>query len=171
MADTDYILYEQYSRLFSSKDAREVGLVHHLDETNTWGLGGAGLLILSPEYQEVLLFKRSGLVHDSGYWGITGGARNIIGNSLEKSLVTAVVESREEMGSLPKGKILQGPYVYSKEGTDFTYETYILEIDAAEKGLFVPRLNWEHDKYGWFEIDKLSELDVHPGVLYVLEQL
>ena len=63
------------------------------------------------------------------------------------------------------------PYVHYKEGTEFTYETYILEIDDVEKGLFVPELNWEHDEYGWFEIDKLSELDVHPCVLYVLEQL
>lgn len=171
MADADYILYKEYSGLFSSPDAQEVGLVHHLDGTNTWGLGGAGLLILSPVNQEVLLFKRSGKVHDPSYWGITGGARNIVDDVLEESLITAVVESREEMGYLPNGKIRRDPYVYSKQITKFTYETYILEIDDVEKELFEPKLNWEHDDYGWFEIDKLSELDVHPGVLWVLKQL
>lgn len=103
--------------------------------------------------------------------GITGGARNIVEDVLEASLTTAVVESQEEIGNLPKGKIRREPYINSKLGTNFTYETYILEINNVEKDVFVPELNWEHEDYGWFEIDKLSELDVHPGVLYVLKQL
>lgn len=72
MVDADHIAYNEYSGLVGSPGAREVGLVHHLDGISTWGLGGAGLLILSPETQEVLLFKRSGKVHDPGYWGLRG---------------------------------------------------------------------------------------------------
>ena len=195
MADADYILYKEYSGLFSSPDARDEGMMQDANKNKTWGSSGAGLLILSPEYQEVLLFKRSREVQEPFLWGITGGARKHINHTLEPSLTTAVDESRDEMDGLPYGRIRRQACVYKKpemrlnenhnielpklssiplyqERTIvFSYKTYILEIDEHEKKSFIPKLNWEHTDWRWFNKDTIKDIDLHPGVQFVLDEI
>jgi hypothetical protein len=160
-----YIPYEEYSRLDSHHGGFDLGIT----SSGTWGRGAAGILIVSPDLDEVLLLKRSGYVLDPNMWGIAGGARTETARGLEDSLVTAVAESREELGSLPRGIIRKQPYVYHKPGTDFTYETFILEIDPAGRESFVPVLNWENTQHRWFRRDSLKDVRLHPGVKEVLD--
>ena len=134
-----------------------------------WGMGGSGLLIITRDHKEVMLVKRSMDTMEGGYWGIPGGARNMLpGNVLEDSLGSAVGETKEELGKLPKGRILKLPFV--NNDSDFSYDTWILEIDPQERLTYVPELNGEHDDCGWYDREKLGGLDVHPGVKKVLEE-
>lgn len=162
------IPFEVYSKLQQESDGEDIGFVDHGD-SKTWGKGGAGILIISPNMDEILLLKRSEAVQDPLLWGISGGARKETDIGLENSLVTAVTESIEEMGSLPRGFIRKQPYVYEKLGTSFTYETYILEIDVGEKDTFTPSLNWENNEWSWYKLSALEEIDLHPGVREVLD--
>ena len=88
---------------------------------------------------------------------------------LEEALITAVTESREEMGLLPRGKMRKNPYVYQKPHTDFTYQTFILEIDPEDRTSFVPQLNWENTDYCWIRRDSVKDILLHPGVQDVLD--
>lgn len=171
-AGKEGISYEEYSQLPRQSGGRDVGFVDQGDGQRTWGEGGAGILVVSPGSGEALLLKRSNYVQDPGVWGIPGGARReTVKGVLEDPLRAAVVESREEMGSLPKGEITREPYLYERPGGNFTFHTFVLEIDHNERELFVPCLNWENTEYRWVrwvERDSIG-LDLHPGVEYVLE--
>jgi len=162
---TEYILFEIYSQLQHQSNGFDAGIT----SSGTWGRGAAGILVVSPDLDEILLLKRSPYVLDPNMWGIPGGARKETANGLEASIITAVTESSEEMGKLPRGKIRKQPYVYSKPGTDFTYETFILEIDLTDRKSFVPQLNWENNDYKWFKRDSLNSIRLHPGVKEVLD--
>ena len=85
------------------------------------------------------------------------------------AIITAATESSEEMGGLPRGKIRKQPYVFQKPGTNFTYETFILEIDPTDKESFVPQLNWENIDYKWVRRDSLNGVQLHPGVKELLD--
>ena len=160
MTKHEYIPFNVYSELHHKSNGYDVGMT----DSGTWGRGAAGILIVSPDLDEILLLKRSCGVLDPNLWGIPGGARKETEKGLEKSIITAVTESTEEMGSLPKGKIRKIPYVFEKEGTNFTYKTYILEIDPEDKKSFIPVLNWENTDYKWFKLDSLDNVKLHPGV-------
>ncbi len=110
-----------------------------------WGRSGAGILVASG--QKILLLKRSEDVVDSNLWGIPGGARRETRYGLESALTTAVTETREELGILPKGKIRSTPFFYRKPGSKFSYYTYVLEAEEP----FTPQLNWEHTEARWVD--------------------
>jgi len=168
LAQEGYIPFEAYSNLQSTRGF-DVGFVPDGKNGRTFGRGAAGIIIVSKDLQEILLVKRSAYVQDPEKWGITGGARKETGRGLDDSLTTAVTETREEIGGMPKGRIRAKPYVFKKPGTSFTYETFVLEIDDAEKEKFVPRLNWENTEYKWYRRDALDGVDIHPGVREVLD--
>ena len=165
MAEEEYIFFEVYSRLHHESNGFDAGIT----SSGTWGRSAAGILVTSPDLVEVLLLKRSNSVLDPNMWGIPGGARKETANGLEDSIITAATESKEEMGTLPKGRIRKQSYVYQKPGTDFTYETFILEIDPTVRESFIPQLNWENTEYNWFRRDSLNEIPLHPGVKEVLD--
>ncbi len=155
--------------VYSNLDHQSNGFDHGVTSQGTWGRGGAGLLIITPDAKEILLFKRSYSVMDPGLWGTTGGARKEISTGMEHPLITAVTESIEEMGPLPFGDIRKKPFIFLKPHTTFTYHTYILEINPKEKKNFTPRLNWENDDWRWFRRDQVESVRLHPGVKVLLE--
>lgn len=165
MAEEEYIPFEVYSDLHHQSKGDDAGVTR----SGTWGRRAAGILIVSPDLKEVLLLKRSNHVLDPYLWGIPGGARKETANGLEEAIVTAAAESSEEMGGLPRGKIRKKSYVYRKTGTEFTYETFILEINPIDRESFVPRLNWENSDWKWFKRDSLNDVLLHPGVKEVLD--
>ncbi len=165
MAENEYIPFEVYSKLYHQSKGFDVGMT----SSGTWGRGGAGILVVSPDLKEILLLKRSFHVLNPGLWGIPGGARKETTKGLENALVTAIAESSEEMGGLPRGRIKKRPYVYQKPGTDFMYVTFILEIDPVDRESFVPQLNWENTCYGWFRRDSLNCTQIHPGLKELLK--
>jgi 8-oxo-dGTP pyrophosphatase MutT (NUDIX family) len=163
---SEYIPFELYSRLHRESKGFDIGMT----SSGTWGRGASGILIISQESEEILLLKRSSHVLDPGVWGIPGGARKEDTDGLEDALVTAIAESYEELGNLPKGRMRKKPYIHQKPGTDFTYQTFVLEIDINEKDRFVPQLNWENTEYKWLRRDSLKNLPLHPGVREMLDK-
>ncbi len=182
--DPEYMLYETYSQIESEERGEDIGMVDHGEE-ETGGKAGAGLVIVTADLDEILLFKRSDIVSDPSVWGIPGGARQELEYEpdkrfvepredfeqyLEDPLVAAVSEAREEIGGLPRGKIRREPYLYRKPGTDFIYDKFLLEIDSQERHSFEPDLNWEHEAYSWFDMSSLENIDLHCGVEEFLEE-
>ncbi|MDY6789509.1 MAG: NUDIX hydrolase [Candidatus Nanohaloarchaea archaeon] len=180
--DGQYIPYEVYSEVVESDRGDETGIVNH-GGRRTWGNAGAGLVVVTQELEEILLLKRSRMVSDPNVWGIPGGARKEIDGepeyrfieprkdleedleeNLEDPLVTAVLEAEEELGGLPRGKIRKDPYTYEESDTDFFYDKFVLEVGPYARREFEPDLNWEHDKYSWWELDSLEDIDLHYGV-------
>jgi 8-oxo-dGTP pyrophosphatase MutT (NUDIX family) len=161
----DYIPYEVYSEVDRTLNGFDVGLTAH----GTWGNSAAGILVVTTDFKRILLLQRSAEVLDPGLWGTPGGARKETSQGLEDALVAAVSETREEMDGIPKGWLRSVPYTYRKLGADFTYQTFVLEVDPAEVKRFRPRLNWENSGYRWFSVDELGDVPLHPGVKEVLE--
>lgn len=160
------IPFEIYSRLernsTSYPDTSTISGLH--------GNAGAGILVLSADLQEVLLVKRSPMITDQGDWATPGGARKQMKEGgLENALTAAVAEFRKEMGSLPRGKIWGRSYIYLEPGTEFTYHTFILQLEEGEKERFIPKLDWEHTEYRWIPRESTEGIQVHRGVRKVLE--
>ena len=163
----DYFYYDFYSKLHHESKGFDIGKTSE----GTWGRSAAGILIINPDSNEILLLKRSASVFEPNIWAIPGGARKETEKGLEDPLITAVSESKEEMGGLPKGKIRKIFYVYKKPGSGFTYVTYILETESRERNNFVPTLNLENTDWKWFRIEDAKKMkDVHKGVIEVLEK-
>ncbi len=162
----EYIPFEVYSGLHKMPSGFDTGII---SSPRCLGQrGGAGILIFSPELNEILLLERSDEVLEPGRWGIPGGTREKTPRGMEDSIITAVSESYQEMGGLPPGKIRKEPYAYYYPGSGFTYDTFILEIDPKYKDSFVPQLNWENTSYNWFMRNSLNNIPLHPGVEEVL---
>lgn len=131
-----------------------------------WGSQGAGLLLTTGE--KVLLLLRSDEVEEPGTWGISGGAvRRDSDTGAHQDLKSAALqEAREEMGRVPPHRIV-GQWVY-REGS-FRYTTLVGLVDPDLPDQWEPRLNWESDDFGWFTIEEVAELDLHFGVVALLE--
>ncbi|MBC7500453.1 MAG: NUDIX hydrolase [Herminiimonas sp.] len=136
-----------------------------------WGRAGAGLLILSPNRDQVALFMRSSEVDDAGLWGIPGGARGQMEDgSLEAPLITALSEAREELKCVPQGRLWTAPARFVHPDRQFAYDTHVIVL--YDKDIFTPRLNWEHTEFSWHAIDDAkSNPQVHPGVRFSLDRL
>ena len=112
----------------------------------------ASLLLLVRGY--VLLLKRSGTVEQPRTWGLPGG----YSKRREKPFQTAVREAVEEIGPLPKLKVLD--YCQSGEHTAFI---------ATTPHHFRPVLNGEHTNYAWIPAEIARHIDLHPGVRRLLD--
>ena len=140
-----------------------------------WGLSASGILLQRASDGKVCLFHRKGTMN-SGTWGVNGGKID----HGEDAKESAIRETQEEACGgrpLPKGhftgktfvfKTPLGPedYIdgddyrspnenrYAEEGEEFTYTTYHYMVEDDN---WQPRLNWEHDKWDWFDLDELPK--------------
>lgn len=167
--ENEYVLFEEYSKLKPESRSLDPRLVYNRFGERTWGIDGAGILIVSEDLKKILLLKRSEDVVDPFLWGISGGARKETSSGLEGALITALFETKEEIGSIPKGKIRKKPYLYERPGTNFSYRTFILEMDKEERKSFTPKLNWEHTDYLWVKRKDAGKMKLHPGVRNLLK--
>jgi len=129
-----------------------------------WGSAASGIMITDGE--RILLLKRSPYVENPGLWGISGGAipRDSNGGGRDPK-ESAIHEAEEEIGGIPSGRFVDN-YVF-KDGS-FTFTTFLLEVTADVMGSISPTLNWEHTDWKIVDLDEVSSLDVHPGVLLAL---
>jgi 8-oxo-dGTP diphosphatase len=118
-----------------------------------WGLNGAaGIMIVRGH--EILLQHRAPWVHNGDTWGIPGGARD----SHETTIEGAFREAIEETGI--DTDLLTPLHTYTDDHGDWRYETVIAR---AADGLVAHEVNDESHEVRWVDIEKVSELPLHPS--------
>lgn len=123
-----------------------------------WGKQGAGIMFTNGD--SVLLLRRNGKGDHEGTWAVPGGKSE----EDETMLGTAQRETREEIGHLPKcTRITQ---IDSEDGRHH-FRTYICGVNER----FDCDLSDEHDDYGWFDIDDLKGLKLHPKLKGIMDHV
>ena len=102
----------------------------------------------------VLLQHRAPWVHNGDTWGIPGGARD----SHEDVIEGALREAIEETGLDPN--LVTPVVVHEDNHGNWKYDTVIA---SASADLVACELNDESHEVRWVEIEKLSELNLHPS--------
>ena len=127
-----------------------------------WGEhGAAGLFIICRKGDEtfVLLTQRAGTM-ESGTWGIPGGAIE----PGEHPYDAALRESTEELGELP---LLNYHGTFINDHNDWAYHTILVQaLDT-----FMVDLNWEASEARWVPVDKIRDLNLHPGMTVNLDEI
>jgi 8-oxo-dGTP diphosphatase len=125
-----------------------------------WGLAGAaGLLLHRPGLTgiEVLLQLRAEWSHHGGTWGTPGGALH----PAESAADGALREAGEELG-LVRADVVLGPVSVDDHG-GWSYTT-VLATPARPLEPADLRLDEESSGVGWFPVDGLPEVPLHPGL-------
>ena len=104
---------------------------------------------------QVLLLKRSGSVEQPQTWGLPGG----YSKPREKPFQTALREAVEEVGPLPKFRVISS----CRHGSHTAFV-------ATAPRRFRPVLNWEHTSYAWIPVGIARHIDLHPGVRRLLDE-
>lgn len=134
-----------------------------------WGSAGSGLLLTTGT--RILLLLRSGQVREPFTWGYPGGAipRDWETGERKNALISAHTETEEELGEgVPRYRVIAEHVNVFDDG--FRYTTYIGRVSEADAERLDPPLNWESDEWRWVVPGDLAELDLHPGVEWVLDQ-
>ena len=120
-----------------------------------WGLfGAAGLAVVTPRFG-LLLQHRADWSHFGGTWGIPGGARKE-GETAEQA---ALRESNEEAG-VP----LDGVRVFGTEVFDLGYWSYTTVLAIADEPFAPVIADAESADLRWVDLDRITELPLHPGL-------
>jgi 8-oxo-dGTP diphosphatase len=132
-----------------------------------WGLAGAAGLLLhrgGVAGVEVLLQLRVGWSHHGGTWGTPGGALH----PAESAVDGALREAGEELG-LRRADVVLGAESVDDHG-GWSYTTVL----ATPAGVLEPAdlaLNEESVGVGWFGLDELPGVPLHPGLAAALPAL
>lgn len=123
-----------------------------------WGQSAAGVLFVCKKTKRILLLLRSEYVLEPNTWGIVSGKID----EGESPIKAAIRESKEETGYAAKD--LKLSYVY--EHGDFRFYNFICYVDNE----FLPKLNWENDKYKWYAANKLPD-NLHFGLKELFDKI
>lgn len=115
-----------------------------------WGDVGAGVLIVCPSTDRILVALRSAEVNEPGTYGIFGGATD--GDEAPED--AAKRELEEEAGHDNSVRLVPA-YVYETPNKTFKYHNFI-GVVAHE---FDPVLDWETDDAVWVTMDELEALE------------
>ena len=126
-----------------------------------WGLHGAAGILLVRDH-EILLQHRAPWVHNGDTWGIPGGARD----SHESVIQGAIREAIEETGIDPA--FVTPLHTFSDDHGNWRYDTVIAR---ATQDLIAHEVNDESHEVRWVEIEKASELNLHPSFAKTWPQL
>lgn len=137
-----------------------------------WGRGGAGIVFFCPFDGTILLGKRAGWVSDPGTWSYPGGSveegwcDTPIDDPITDEDVffeTALRETEEECGSVPRGLVLSHRFEFEDEG--FRYVTYMSRLSLEQKLAWKPfPADDEMSEWEWFPLDELPE-SLHPKLV------
>ncbi len=123
---------------------------------------GAGVLIT--DGSRSLLLLRADEVSEPLTWGIPGGSLE----PGELPLHGALREVAEEIGDLPRPGILAGQ-VTTPSGDGRTFTTFVWLVDPEILDHYTPRLNWEHDSFLVANSERMSRMNLHPGLRVLFE--
>ena len=118
-----------------------------------WGINGAAGLLLIRD-GKIMMQHRAPWVHNGDTWGLPGGARD----SHESIEEAALRETIEETG-------IDGSHVkfigrFSDDHIDWRYDT-VIAIAAGK--LETSAWNQETHDIGWFTIEEINKLELHPS--------
>lgn len=124
-----------------------------------WGLyGAAGLLVRHRDPVEgsewVLLQHRASWSHHGGTWGVPGGARDAGETAREAALREGAEESDLDLDMLCEAD------TFVDDHGGWSYTTVVLRSPAAPP---VAVRGPESTELRWVRVDRLGELDLHPG--------
>jgi 8-oxo-dGTP pyrophosphatase MutT (NUDIX family) len=132
-----------------------------------WGLAGAAGLLLhrpGPDGVEVLLQLRVEWSHHGGTWGTPGGALH----TCEPAVDGALREAGEELGLRRVDVVLGRESVDDHGGWSYT-TVLATPTGPLDPGLLA--LNAESVDVGWFPLDALADVRLHPGLAASLPTL
>ena len=127
----------------------------------------AGVFVLCPNTERVLLLKRGKGVKYAGYWGFPGGSFDEEDGGPK---VTALREFEEETGYKGEMRISKEP-LYIENSNHLDFYSYLCLIPNE----FIPNLKGErvvgneHDEYAWFELDVKSNI-MMPTIIKILNE-
>ena len=126
-----------------------------------WGVNGAAGLLLIRD-GKIMMQHRAPWVHNGDTWGLPGGARD----SHESIEEAALRETIEETG-------IDGSHVkfvdrFSDDHIDWRYDTVIAR---ASGNLVTSNWNGETHDIGWFTIEEIDKLELHPSFARTWPQL
>lgn len=117
---------------------------------------GAGFLFLTKDKRILMLQK------PNKKWSLVGGHKE----KNESPLETAERECKEEIGFLPKGKILK-TIQYTKKETNSMCYSFVMGV----KKEFTPKLSHEHIGYKWVKYKKIEDYVLSKAVKDMIPQL
>lgn len=136
---------------------REDTYVNPEDNKKFWGTRAGGILLVAKDTKHVLLLLRSQDVYEPGTWGMPGG--KVDGDESTETAVRR--EVREEMNYTKKFSMIPS---YTFSSGEFKYYNFLGVVSKE----FAPRLDWENDDFGWFNLENLPS-PLHFGVVALLK--
>ena len=120
-----------------------------------WGrYGAAGVVLLDPGSRSILMQLRAEWTHGGRVWGIPGGARD----SHETAIESALREMSEELSIHPDHVQVVHDNMWA-DHDDWSYHT-VIAVTSREIEF---QVNEEADLAEWIELQKVSNLELHPG--------
>ena len=134
-----------------------------------WGLNGAAGIALIDD-GSILLQHRAPWVHNGNTWGIPGGARD----SHESPVQAALREAHEEIGLDPTHVVPVSEFV--DDHGNWSYTTVISKIALGYTHILESIIdpvghNEEVQQMQWFNLDQLSEVNLHPSFANSMKNL
>lgn len=123
--------------------------------------------VMFSDGHRILLLNRSFGMDAPGTWTIPGGwAKD--GEDPKK---TAFRECGEEIGGVPDHEVLDWYVLQGEEDRNIPYEyvTFLAKVGRDTIDGFIPELDHESVSWGWFQEKDLEQLDLHPGLVILLE--
>lgn len=121
-----------------------------------WGRhGAAGIVVVHPHGDRVLMQLRAAWTHGGSTWSFPGGARD----SHETPVEAALRELHEELAVTAASVIVLHEQVWTDHG-DWRYHTVIARaVDDV-----VPVLNNESETVEWVALDAVADLALHAAL-------
>lgn len=128
----------------------------------------AGCMIIV-QGRKFLLLKRNASSTFPLTWCIPGGRIDPGENPLEAALRETEEESSLDMSNFTFSEIIEQPLLDGNPGKFTTFVYFV--PDEYDVDDFNVKIDFESLDWGWFTIEEMKYINLHPGMYYVLNKL